>query len=105
MEPRVTAPTLDSMESMVDRTDRPVAAQPNAGLPRAVDDRRIYLASPEYMGSYARRLIQAGVRFVGGCCGTTPDHIRKIHAQVTSLQPRTVSVPLAQDRTAHRALT
>jgi homocysteine S-methyltransferase len=85
---------LDSIERMVERTDRPVSAQPNAGLPRAVDDRRIYLASPEYMGSYARRMIQAGARFVGGCCGTTPDHIRKIHAYVTSLQPRLVSADL-----------
>jgi methionine synthase / methylenetetrahydrofolate reductase(NADPH) len=88
------AAMLDSIERMVERTDRPVSAQPNAGLPRAVDDRRIYLASPEYMGSYARRMIQAGARFVGGCCGTTPDHIRKIHGYVTSLQPRLVSADL-----------
>jgi homocysteine S-methyltransferase len=86
------AAMLDALERMVDRTDRPLSAQPNAGLPRAVDDRRIYLASPEYMGSYARRMIHAGARFVGGCCGTTPDHIRKIHAYVASLQPRLVSV-------------
>ena len=86
------AAMLDAVERMVERTSRPLSAQPNAGLPRAVDDRRIYLASPEYMGSYARRMIQAGARFVGGCCGTTPDHIRKIHAYVVSLQPRLVSV-------------
>ena len=86
------AAMLDALERMVERTDRPLSAQPNAGLPRAVDDRRIYLASPEYMGSYARRMIQAGARFVGGCCGTTPDHIRKIHDYVASLQPRRVSV-------------
>ncbi len=85
------AAMLDALERMVGRTDRPLSAQPNAGLPRAVDDRRIYLASPEYMGSYARRMIQAGARFVGGCCGTTPEHIRKIHAYVASLQPRLVS--------------
>ncbi|HEY5939351.1 MAG TPA: bifunctional homocysteine S-methyltransferase/methylenetetrahydrofolate reductase [Gemmatimonadales bacterium] len=86
------AAMLDALERLVERTDRPLSAQPNAGLPRAVDDRRIYLASPEYMGSYARRMIQAGARFVGGCCGTTPDHIRKIHDYVASLQPRRVSV-------------
>jgi methionine synthase / methylenetetrahydrofolate reductase (NADH) len=86
------AAMLDAIERLVERTDRPVSAQPNAGLPRAVDDRRIYLASPEYMGSYARRLIQAGVRFVGGCCGTTPDHIRKIRSYVATLQPRIVAV-------------
>ena len=84
------AAMLDALERMVEHTDRPLSAQPNAGLPRAVDDRRIYLASPEYMGSYARRMIQAGARFVGGCCGTTPDHIRKIHDYVASLQPRLV---------------
>ena len=88
------AAMLDALERMVERTDRPLSAQPNAGLPRAVNDRRIYLASPEYMGSYARRMIQAGARFVGGCCGTTPDHIRKIHDYVASLQPRFVSVGL-----------
>src|SRR6478672_467753 len=97
------AAMLDAIERMADRTDRPLSAQPNAGLPRAVDDRRIYLASPEYMGSYARRLIQAGVRFVGGCCGTTPDHIRKIHAQVTSLQPRIVSVGVDLSRSDPKA--
>ena len=86
------AAMLDALERMVERTNRPLSAQPNAGLPRAVDDRRIYLASPDYMGSYARRMIQAGARFVGGCCGTTPDHIRKIHAYVASQQPRLVSV-------------
>jgi methionine synthase / methylenetetrahydrofolate reductase (NADH) len=86
------AAMLDALERMVERTHRPLSAQPNAGLPRAVDDRRIYLASPEYMGSYARRMIQAGARFVGGCCGTTPDHIKKIHAYVASLQPRLISV-------------
>jgi methionine synthase / methylenetetrahydrofolate reductase (NADH) len=86
------AAMLDAIERMVERTDRPVSAQPNAGLPRAVDDRRIYLASPEYMGSYARRMIQAGARFVGGCCGTTPDHIKKIRGYVASVQPRLVSV-------------
>ena len=89
------AAMLDALERMVERTNRPLSAQPNAGLPRAVDDRRIYLASPEYMGSYARRMIHAGARFVGGCCGTTPDHIRKIHDYVASLQPRLVSVGLS----------
>ncbi|HEU5305378.1 MAG TPA: bifunctional homocysteine S-methyltransferase/methylenetetrahydrofolate reductase [Gemmatimonadales bacterium] len=86
------AAMLDAIERMVESTRRPLSAQPNAGLPRAVDDRRIYLASPDYMASYARRMIQAGARFVGGCCGTTPDHIRRIHAQVASLQPRITAV-------------
>src|SRR5436309_2215788 len=82
------AAMLDAIERMVELTDRPLSAQPNAGLPRAVDDRRIYLASPDYMALYARRMIQAGARFVGGCCGTTPEHIHKIRDYVASLQPR-----------------
>ena len=86
------AAMLDALERMVEHTNRPLSAQPNAGLPRAVEDRRIYLASPEYMGSYARRMINAGARFVGGCCGTTPGHIKKIHDYVASLQPRLVAV-------------
>ncbi|HEY7635926.1 MAG TPA: bifunctional homocysteine S-methyltransferase/methylenetetrahydrofolate reductase [Gemmatimonadales bacterium] len=86
------AAMLDAIERMVELTDRPLSAQPNAGLPRAVDDRRIYLASPDYMAQYARRMIQAGARFVGGCCGTTPDHIRKIRDYVASLQPRLAAV-------------
>jgi homocysteine S-methyltransferase len=77
---------LDAVERMAQVTDRPLSAQPNAGLPRAVGDRKIYLASPEYMAQYARRMIDAGARFVGGCCGTSPDHIRKIRTVVASAQ-------------------
>jgi methionine synthase I (cobalamin-dependent)/5,10-methylenetetrahydrofolate reductase len=83
---------LDAIERMATVTDRPLAAQPNAGLPRAVGDRRIYLSSPEYIANYARRLIAGGVKFIGGCCGTTPEHIRKIREVVTTLEPRHVSV-------------
>jgi methionine synthase / methylenetetrahydrofolate reductase(NADPH) len=56
----------------------PVSAMPNAGLPRRVDDRLMYVATPEYFGIAARRMFELGVRIVGGCCGTTPDHIRRI---------------------------
>ncbi len=94
---------LDAIERMAAVTDRPLSAQPNAGLPRAVGDRRMYLASPEYMAQYAKRMIQAGARLVGGCCGTTPEHIKKIASYVASLQPRLVSVtsPTAE-HAAHR---
>src|SRR3989454_5633955 len=68
--------------------DKPVSAPPNAGLPQDVGDRKIYLASPEYMASYARRMIEAGARIVGGCCGTTPEHIKKIRDYVASVVPR-----------------
>ena len=83
---------LDALERMAQVTDRPLSAQPNAGLPRAVGDRKIYLTSPEYMASYAQRLVAAGARFVGGCCGTTPDHIRAIRSHVASLTPGHVAV-------------
>ncbi|HZQ95511.1 MAG TPA: bifunctional homocysteine S-methyltransferase/methylenetetrahydrofolate reductase [Candidatus Sulfotelmatobacter sp.] len=67
---------LDAMERVRAASSLPLAAQPNAGIPRSVDGRNIYLCSPEYMASYARKFVAAGVRLVGGCCGTTPDHIR-----------------------------
>jgi len=71
---------LDAMERVRAITTLPLAAQPNAGIPRSVEGRNIYLCSPEYMASYARKFVAAGVRVVGGCCGTTPDHIRKMKA-------------------------
>ncbi len=71
---------LDAMERVRAATTAPLSAQPNAGIPRSVDGRNIYLCSPEYMASYARKFVTAGVRVVGGCCGTTPDHIRVMKA-------------------------
>ncbi len=60
----------------------PLSAIPNAGLPRRVDDRLIYVSTPEYFGVFARRLCKLGVKLIGGCCGTTPDHVRRISAAV-----------------------
>lgn len=60
----------------------PVSAVPNAGIPRRVDDRFIYVSTPEYFGVFARRLCKLGVRMIGGCCGTTPEHVRRIAAAV-----------------------
>lgn len=71
---------LDAMERVRAATTLPLAAQPNAGIPRSVEGRNIYLCSPEYMASYARKFVAAGVRLVGGCCGTTPEHIRTMKA-------------------------
>src|SRR3954454_13754824 len=76
------APMLDTIERMEAVTKRKLSAQPNAGQPRDVEGRNIYLCSPEYMASYARRFIQHNVRIVGGCCGTTPEHIRQMKAAV-----------------------
>jgi homocysteine S-methyltransferase len=86
------APMLEAIERMAEVSTTPLSAQPNAGLPRAVGDRRIYLASPDYMAQYARRLSAAGVSFIGGCCGTTPEHIRRIRQCVAETRPRRVSV-------------
>jgi homocysteine S-methyltransferase len=82
------AAVLEALERMAAVTQKKLSAQPNAGLPRTIEGRNIYLCSPEYMASYARRFIQAGARLVGGCCGTTPDHIRAIKAAVRSLTPQ-----------------
>jgi methionine synthase I (cobalamin-dependent)/5,10-methylenetetrahydrofolate reductase len=81
---------LEAIEKLARVVTVPLSAQPNAGLPREVGDRKIYMASPEYMASYARRIVEAGARFVGGCCGTTPDHIRAIVGFVQSVSPRHV---------------
>src|SRR5262252_4899206 len=78
---------LEAIEIMRPHTTRRLAAQPNAGFPRDVGGRQIYLASPEYMAKYARRLIGAGVKFIGGCCGTTPEHIKQIVSAVRALSP------------------
>ncbi|HSR14675.1 MAG TPA: bifunctional homocysteine S-methyltransferase/methylenetetrahydrofolate reductase, partial [Gemmatimonadales bacterium] len=79
---------LEAIEQLAAVTDLPLTAQPNAGLPREVGDRKMYMASPEYVASYARRMVEAGARFVGGCCGTTPEHIKAIAGFVQSVAPR-----------------
>jgi homocysteine S-methyltransferase len=79
---------LEAVEQLAKVVTVPISAQPNAGLPREVGDRKIYMASPEYMAEYARRIVEAGARFVGGCCGTTPDHIKAIIGFVKSVSPR-----------------
>lgn len=83
---------LEAIETMRPLTDRKLSAQPNAGFPRDVQGRKIYLASPEYTAKYAKRLINAGVKFVGGCCGTTPDHIKLIADAVRALSPGRTAV-------------
>ena len=104
------AAMLDAVERMARVTSKPLSAQPNAGLPRTVRDRKIYMASPDYMAAYTRRLIDAGARFVGGCCGTTPEHVRRIKDVVSTLQPvhartRTARVAVATGNTEDDPLT
>jgi homocysteine S-methyltransferase len=80
---------LEGIERLARVVRVPLAAQPNAGLPRDLGDRKLYVASPEYVGDYARRMVAAGARFVGGCCGTTPEHIAAIRRYVRSVSTRT----------------
>jgi methionine synthase I (cobalamin-dependent)/5,10-methylenetetrahydrofolate reductase len=97
--------TLETIEKMAAWTRKPLSAMPNAGHPATVEGRKIYLCSPEYMAQYARRFIQAGVKIVGGCCGTTPEHIRMIRAEARSLQPaRRVAVAAAEPAAEAQAL-
>lgn len=91
---------LEAVEQLAPAVTRPISAQPNAGLPRDVGDRKIYMASPEYMGNYAKRIVEAGARFVGGCCGTTPEHIRAIAGFVHSVAPRHVNVTATAEHAA-----
>jgi len=82
---------LEAIEKMVPHTKKKLSAQPNAGMPRDIGGRSMYMASPEYMATYARHLVQAGARVVGGCCGTTPDHIKAMVEGVRPLAPRVAS--------------
>jgi methionine synthase I (cobalamin-dependent)/5,10-methylenetetrahydrofolate reductase len=84
---------LDVIERVRALTSLPLAAQPNAGMPRSVEGRNIYLCSPEYMASYARKFVAAGVRLVGGCCGTTPDHIRVMKSALRVGEARAKASP------------
>ena len=83
--PALVLPAVEKMRAV---TSRKLSAQPNAGLPRDVQGRQFYMCSPEYMAKYAKRLIQAGVKFIGGCCGTTPAHIKLISDAVRAVSPR-----------------
>jgi homocysteine S-methyltransferase len=79
------ATVLTAIEAMRSATTLPLAAMPNAGMPRAVEGRNIYLCSPEYMASFARKAIADGVQIVGGCCGTTPNHIRAMRSAMRAI--------------------
>jgi len=82
------ATVLSAIERMRAATTLPLVAMPNAGMPRAVDGRNIYLCSPEYMASFVRKFAAAGVQFIGGCCGTTPNHIRAMRSTLRALDAR-----------------
>jgi len=79
---------LNALEQMREITDKKLSAQPNAGLPRDIQGRQFYMCSPEYMSKFAKRFIKAGASFIGGCCGTTPKHIKMICDVVRAISPR-----------------
>jgi homocysteine S-methyltransferase len=81
------AAMLQCIEKMAPVTSLPLSAMPNAGIPTQIEGRNIYLCSPDYLAEYAKHFIQSGVKIVGGCCGTTPAHIKAIRRAIKALQP------------------
>ena len=81
---------LSSLELIRAVTDKPISVQPNAGLPRQVENRTLYMCTPEYMAEYAKHFFQKGAKIIGGCCGTTPEHIKEIVRVVRSLDRATM---------------
>jgi methionine synthase / methylenetetrahydrofolate reductase(NADPH) len=98
--------TLETIETMMQFSSKPMSAMPNAGVPQRVEGRNIYLCSPEYMAQYARRMLWAGVKIIGGCCGTTPEHIKLIRQETRSLQPqqKKLSVTVEEPQSKAHAL-
>jgi homocysteine S-methyltransferase len=94
---------LDAIAEISAVTAKKISCQPNAGLPREVNGRQMYMASPDYMAKYAKRLIHKGVKFLGGCCGTTPEHIKMMADAVRPLSPRRAFVIIERDRVIERA--
>ena len=91
---------LSALEKMRAVTKKKLSAQPNAGLPRDVQGRQFYMCSPEYMSKFAKRFIQSGAKFIGGCCGTTPSHIKLISDSVRAASPRAQRVTFSGAGTA-----
>jgi len=103
------ATVLTAIEAMRAATALPLAAMPNAGLPRSVEGRNIYLCSPEYMAEFSRNAIAAGVQIVGGCCGTTPNHIRAMRSSLRAIDaqarvPVTGAAPALSTETSPKPL-
>ncbi len=94
------ATVLSVIEQMRAVTDLPLAAMPNAGMPRSVDGRNIYMASPEYMASFARKFVKAGATFVGGCCGTTPTHTRAMKSALRAIEAQESSAQVMERGTS-----
>ncbi len=90
---------LSAIERMRTATELPLAAMPNAGRPKQVEGRSLYLSSPEYMASFARKLVHAGATFIGGCCGTTPKDIRAMRGALRALEAQNTGVEVVESGT------
>ena len=113
------ADMLDILNEIQGRITKPFSIMPNAGFPRDIDGRQMYLASPEYFAEYSLKFLDAGVSIIGGCCGTTQDHIKKMgdaflsldkgrrqnivirHEEDSSVEP----IPLSERSSLGKALT
>lgn len=78
---------LEAVEAMAAMTKKPLSAMPNAGKPKEIEGRNIYLSTPDYFAEYARRFAIAGVKVIGGCCGTTPKDIQAAKSVIKALKP------------------
>jgi methionine synthase I (cobalamin-dependent)/5,10-methylenetetrahydrofolate reductase len=91
------ATVLRVIERMRAATKLPLVAMPNAGLPTSIEGRNIYLTSPEYMASFARKFVRAGANWIGGCCGTTPAHIRSMRGALRAMDAQAAAEAVAKE--------
>ncbi|AQT67534.1 Bifunctional homocysteine S-methyltransferase/5,10-methylenetetrahydrofolate reductase [Anaerohalosphaera lusitana] len=84
---------LAGLQAIREVTDKPISIVPNAGMPKEIDGRTMYMSTPEYMSEYAKRFFENGARIIGGCCGTTPAHIREIAKAVKAVDKAMVTEP------------
>jgi methionine synthase I (cobalamin-dependent)/5,10-methylenetetrahydrofolate reductase len=91
------ATVLRVIERMRGATKLPLVAMPNAGLPTSIEGRHIYLTSPEYMASFARKFVRAGASWIGGCCGTTPAHIRAMRGALRAMDAQSAAVDTTKE--------
>jgi len=88
---------LHLLDLIRDKATLPLIAQPSAGMPQKVEGRKLYLCTPEYLASHSRYFIQKGVKIVGGCCGTTPQHIKAVRSAVRSMSPGRIRIESVQE--------
>jgi 5-methyltetrahydrofolate--homocysteine methyltransferase len=97
------AQLLPIVQKLAQTTNCPISVQANAGMPSLINKQTVFPMSPEEMGIWAEKLALAGARYIGGCCGTTPEHIKSIRQAVKHIS--TSNVPAAQQANKTTALT